>query len=142
MYVLTPLTSLLQDYPLSPSLRLYLTDLTPLLPPPPPQERLEHFDEKYMKPLLISDNLDSSLARLYDKLVLDEHYANLYGPAAAAETKKIDISAAGEVSVGGRPWGLGGLGLLGRFEGCSRGMGGGGQRQGCARLIFSGLTRF
>ena len=50
-----------------------------------------------MKPLLISDSLDSSLARLYDKLVLDEHYANLYGPAAAAETKKVDISATGEV---------------------------------------------
>ena len=63
----------------------------------PVQERLEHFDEKYLKPLLISDNLDSSLARLYDKLVLDEHYANLYGPAAAAETKKVDISSTGEV---------------------------------------------
>ena len=64
----------------------------------PPQERLEHFDEKYLKPLLISDSLDSSLARLYDKLVLDEHYANLYGPAAAAETKKVDITATADVS--------------------------------------------
>ncbi|XP_043201773.1 sodium/hydrogen exchanger 2-like isoform X2 [Amphibalanus amphitrite] len=60
------------------------------------KERLEHFDEKYLKPLLISDSLDSSLARLYDKLVLDEHYANLYGPAAAAETKKVDIVGSGE----------------------------------------------
>ncbi|XP_037077442.1 Na(+)/H(+) exchanger beta-like, partial [Pollicipes pollicipes] len=52
------------------------------------KERLEWFDEKYLKPLLISDSLDSSLARLYDKLVLDEHFANLYGPAAAVETEK------------------------------------------------------
>ena len=38
----------------------------------------------------------SNLARLYDKLVLDEHYANLYGPAAVLETQK-DFDA---VSVG------------------------------------------
>lgn len=52
--------------------------------------------------MLISDAADSALSRLYDKLVLDEHYANLYGPAAAAETEKAGLSdtSLGQVGAG------------------------------------------
>ena len=52
------------------------------------QERLETLDEKYLTPWLVHTAPMSNLARLYDKLVLDEHYANLYGPAAVLETQK------------------------------------------------------
>ena len=52
------------------------------------QERLEALDEKYLTPWLVNAAPMSNLARLYDKLVLDEHYANLYGPAAVLETQK------------------------------------------------------
>ncbi|XP_037077775.1 Na(+)/H(+) exchanger beta-like [Pollicipes pollicipes] len=52
------------------------------------KERLETFDENYLTPWLVHTAPMSALARLYDKLVLDEHYANLYGPAAVLETQK------------------------------------------------------
>ncbi|XP_043195527.1 uncharacterized protein LOC122366924 [Amphibalanus amphitrite] len=52
------------------------------------KERLETLDEKYLTPWLVHTPPMSNLARLYDKLVLDEHYANLYGPAAVLETQK------------------------------------------------------
>ena len=45
-------------------------------------------DEKYLTPWLVNAAPMSNLARLYDKLVLDEHYANLYGPAAVLETQR------------------------------------------------------
>lgn len=52
------------------------------------QERLATWDEKHITPLLVHTEPVSALARLYDKIVLDEHYANLYGPAAVLETQK------------------------------------------------------
>ncbi|XP_050025587.2 uncharacterized protein [Dermacentor andersoni] len=46
---------------------------------------MEQIDEKYLKPLLQHKSAQDSLTRVYTKVVLADHYAHLYGPAAALE---------------------------------------------------------
>lgn len=46
---------------------------------------MEQIDEKYLKPYLQHKSAQDSLTRVYTKVVLADHYAHLYGPAAALE---------------------------------------------------------
>lgn len=46
---------------------------------------LEQMDEKYLKPYLQHKSVQDNLTRVYTKIVLADHYAHLYGPAAALE---------------------------------------------------------
>lgn len=46
---------------------------------------MEQMDEKYLKPYLQHKSAQDSLTRVYTKVVLADHYAHLYGPAAALE---------------------------------------------------------
>ncbi|CAG0879943.1 unnamed protein product [Cyprideis torosa] len=52
------------------------------------QQLLEYYEERYLRPLFINSQTETDLTRLYVKLALNDHYANLYGPAALLEEKQ------------------------------------------------------
>lgn len=55
------------------------------------KERLEKLDEAVLSRwLVVSSNSSAALTEIYDKLVLEEHYANLYGTAAVLESMNLN----------------------------------------------------
>ncbi|KAG1672168.1 Sodium/hydrogen exchanger 2 [Nymphon striatum] len=53
-----------------------------------------HYNNKYIKPYLIrSVSVSGNLNKLYEKVTLADHFANLYGPAICLEDKKPLIKA-------------------------------------------------
>ena len=62
-------------------------------------QKIQHFDNKFIRKFLISKQKKEKLERALDKVILEEHYTNLYAPRilAKAELKTpMDISCTGK----------------------------------------------
>ncbi|XP_067002933.2 probable Na(+)/H(+) antiporter nhx-9 [Anabrus simplex] len=55
------------------------------------QRKFEHFDDLYLKKLFMRESSINNFTKLYEKLLLTDHYAHLYGPVTLVEDKKTDI---------------------------------------------------
>lgn len=52
------------------------------------KQLLLHYNKKYIKKWLMCRSTESNLTRVYTRMMLEDHFAHLYGPAAAIEDKR------------------------------------------------------
>ncbi|GLG96103.1 Sodium/hydrogen exchanger, partial [Gryllus bimaculatus] len=55
------------------------------------QKKFEHMDDIYLKRVFMNTQHENSFTRLYEKLLLADHYVHLYGPVALVEDNKGDV---------------------------------------------------
>ncbi|XP_067140099.1 Na(+)/H(+) exchanger protein 7-like [Centruroides vittatus] len=51
-------------------------------------QRLYRYNNQYIKSWLLKSSVDDKLTRIYTKMVLEDHYAHLYGPATVIEENR------------------------------------------------------
>ncbi|CAG0888622.1 unnamed protein product [Cyprideis torosa] len=56
------------------------------------RKTLEYYDQQYLKPIFQSKSAEEKLALVYQKLALNDHYANLYGPSMVMHDEGVTVS--------------------------------------------------